>query len=77
MRSSTDKPILVYPNTGEIWDTTVKEWKQVESSTDIKNMVDLCKSWKEAGCNIIGGCCRTDIEYVRALREFADVSNTL
>ena len=63
LRGFTDKPILVYPNSGEIWQD--KQWVG-ESLLD--QFTELAKSWRESGASIIGGCCRTTPAHIRGLR---------
>lgn len=60
----TDKPIIVYPNSGETYDAETKTWhgKEACCAFDEESVVLY-----EAGARIIGGCCRThpgDIESV-------------
>jgi homocysteine S-methyltransferase len=52
--SSTDKPIVVYPNSGEDWDPVRRRW------TGSRHPVDgtAATSWIAAGARIVGGCCR-------------------
>ena len=54
IRQNTDKPIIVYPNSGETYDATTKTWHGASVS-----YADYAKAWREAGASIIGGCCRT------------------
>lgn len=66
IRSQTDKPIVVYPNTGESYDAVTKTWHG--SATPYH---DYVRQWYEAGARLIGGCCRTtpdDIRGIAALR---------
>ena len=52
-RNITDKPVIVYPNSGEQWDGPRRTWigKAGWSS-------DLAPQWVAAGARIVGGCCR-------------------
>ena len=58
-REVTGKPVIVYPNSGEDWDSVGRTWiGRARWSTD------FAPSWVAAGASIIGGCCRvrpTDI----------------
>lgn len=61
---NTDKPIIVYPNNGDIYDPKTKTW---EPNPQAATFADLTPKWLAAGAKIIGGCCRTtpgDIEQV-------------
>jgi len=64
LKSYSDKPIVVYPNTGEIYDPKTKTWHGSESceSFDI-----LAEEWYKAGARIIGGCCRTEPHHIEAI----------
>ncbi|KAI4357822.1 hypothetical protein L6164_001746 [Bauhinia variegata] len=68
----TKKAIVVYPNSGEIWDGKAKKWLPSKCFND-DNFGVHAKKWRDAGAKIIGGCCRTTpstIEVIsKALRE--------
>ena len=49
----TGKPVVVYPNSGEVWDAEARAWRE-ESSFD----AGLVRDWIGAGARLIGGCCR-------------------
>lgn len=66
IRQATSKPIVVYPNSGEIYDPVAKTWLG-ETSCDA--FAEQAKEWYAAGAQIIGGCCRTTPEHIQALRE--------
>jgi len=65
-RSRTDKAIIVYPNSSEIWDARRRTW--VSPAHGPVKPADFAPQWFEAGARIIGGCCRTGIADIRALR---------
>lgn len=50
------KPLLVYPNRGEGWDSVAKCWITAEGVDDFSA---LAERWYAAGARLIGGCCRT------------------
>ncbi|KMT08257.1 hypothetical protein BVRB_6g141850 [Beta vulgaris subsp. vulgaris] len=54
----TDKMIVVYPNSGEIWDGKAKRWLLPECSED-NEFGSLALRWRISGAILIGGCCRT------------------
>ncbi|MET1249940.1 homocysteine S-methyltransferase [Sporolactobacillus sp. STCC-11] len=68
MREVTDKPIVVYPNSGECYNPITKKWtssdKQLSFSTE-------SAEWAKAGASLIGGCCRTSPEDIRQIAEWA------
>ena len=50
----SDKPFVVYPNSGRSWDAVKKEWI---GSRGAGFDQDLINQWKAAGAQYIGGCC--------------------
>ncbi|XP_042430376.1 homocysteine S-methyltransferase 2-like [Zingiber officinale] len=58
IKKVTEKPILIYPNSGERYDADKKEWVVCTGVTD-EDFVSYVRSWHEAGARLIGGCCRT------------------
>jgi homocysteine S-methyltransferase len=60
----TSKPIIVYPNSGEEWDAVHRCWR---GDGQAQPFGDLAQSWRSAGAQWIGGCCRTGPEHVRAV----------
>ncbi|MDO0925118.1 homocysteine S-methyltransferase [Streptomyces sp. TG1A-8] len=49
----TGKPVVAYPNSGEVWDTRARAWKGPSTFT-----AEQVRSWREAGARLVGGCCR-------------------
>ena len=66
VRRATRKPVVVYPNSGEGWDAEHRCWT---GTSDAAGFGSLAREWAAAGAQIIGGCCRTGPEHVRAIRE--------
>lgn len=60
------KPIMVYPNSGEIWDAGMHGWRMPEKLLAIP---DQLGNWYEAGACIIGGCCRTSPAQIARIRK--------
>jgi len=52
-REATGKPVLVYPNSGEVWDGLRRVWTGTSSWA-----ADLVPQWVAAGARMVGGCCR-------------------
>ncbi len=73
VRRSTAKPIIVYPNSGEVYDAKLKRWA---GKTDPVDFGRSSREWLAAGATLIGGCCRTGPEHVRAIREQLCVRRT-
>jgi homocysteine S-methyltransferase len=53
-RSVTRKAVVVYPNSGETWDAPTRTWSGPAGFD-----AALVRQWREAGADLIGGCCRT------------------
>ena len=54
LSAKSDKPFVVYPNSGRTWDAAKKEWIGSEGSGFDQDLID---QWKAAGAQYIGGCC--------------------
>lgn len=65
--SSTDKPIIVYPNSGEVWNATTRCWEGTAT-----RFTEYLTEWLDAGASWIGGCCRTTPEDIRVVRAMVD-----
>lgn len=64
----TDKPLLVYPNSGEHYDAVSKTWHACGGEHG--SLIDQVGEWRRIGARLIGGCCRTtpkDICQIAAL----------
>lgn len=64
MRTRTDKPLLVYPNSGECYDAAAKTWT---GSPDSLPFGELASLWYAEGARMIGGCCRTTPADIRGV----------
>jgi homocysteine S-methyltransferase len=62
-RNST-KPIIAYPNSGESYEAEYTTWSGCH---DDGSFSSLAQHWCEQGVQIIGGCCRTTPEDIRAI----------
>lgn len=63
-RSVTDKPIVVYPNSGEQWDAKNRRWIGEPGVPD-----RLVREWVESGAALVGGCCRVAPAQVSRIAE--------
>ncbi|KAI3469605.1 hypothetical protein Pfo_026268 [Paulownia fortunei] len=66
IQTVTTKPILIYPNSGETYDANRKEWLPSSGVADV-DFVSYVGKWREAGASLIGGCCRTTPNTIRAI----------
>jgi homocysteine S-methyltransferase len=67
VRAGTDKPVVVYANSGETWDAEARCWR---GSAD--RFTTYVSRWLHAGAQWIGGCCRTTPEDIRRVRAEVD-----
>lgn len=67
LRAGTDKPIVVYPNSGEAWDADARRWDGRAS-----HVTASLQEWIDAGASWLGGCCRTTPADIRQVRALAD-----
>lgn len=64
LQTLTDKPLLVYPNSGEQYDAVSKSWHSAPSGCTLH---DKFPEWQQAGARLIGGCCRTTPQDIAAI----------
>ncbi|MFD5264682.1 homocysteine S-methyltransferase [Streptomyces sp. NPDC058335] len=58
----TGKPVVVYPNSGEVWDAEARAWNG--RSTFASEQV---LAWRDSGARLIGGCCRVGPDAVASI----------
>lgn len=56
--------VVVYPNSGEVYNATDNQWYGTATCDDY---VAAAHTWVAAGATIIGGCCRTNPQIIAAL----------
>ena len=71
LRAVGDKPIVVYPNSGEGWDAESRCWVQQPGSSEPTAFGQQASKWYTAGAQIIGGCCRTRPAHIREVADAA------
>lgn len=64
LRRASTKPIVIYPNSGEDWDAQARCWT---GSSDPTEFGEQAKKWRDAGVQLIGGCCRTRPDHIRQI----------
>lgn len=52
----TSKPLVAYPNSGDVYDPVTKTWRTVEGA---ERFTASAQGWIDAGVRLLGGCCRT------------------
>ncbi|KAG7513387.1 hypothetical protein JOB18_006567 [Solea senegalensis] len=62
---SPDMSWVVYPNSGEEWDTQQGWLKSGKTSASI---AELCNTWMNQGASLIGGCCRVSPAHIAEIR---------
>jgi homocysteine S-methyltransferase len=58
------KKIVVYPNSGEIFNAESKTW---QSCSDPHLFAALTKEWLALGADILGGCCRIGPDHISTI----------
>ena len=61
-RRVTGKPVIVYPNSGEVWDGANRVWVGTPGLD-----TGLAAEWVDAGARIVGGCCRVHPDDIAAM----------
>jgi homocysteine S-methyltransferase len=56
LHKGSDKPVLVYPNSGERWDAERRCWTGTSEPVEFGAQA---AEWFRAGAQMVGGCCRT------------------
>ena len=64
LREATTKPLVAYPNSGDLYDPATKTWKAGEEGD---GLAALAPSWGASGVRLIGGCCCTRPAQIREL----------
>ncbi len=60
------KPIVIYPNSGEVYDENRKSWA---GSSDLINFGTAAIEWFNLGARLLGGCCRTNPSQIADMRK--------
>ena len=64
IRQATDKPIVVYPNSGETYDAARKVWTGHVEPGDWP-----VTEWTRSGASAVGGCCRVMPAAIAGIRD--------
>jgi homocysteine S-methyltransferase len=66
MRERTQKPLLVYPNSGECYEPASRQWR---GSAVAMQFGQQAREWHAEGARMIGGCCRSGPADIRSVRQ--------
>ena len=58
--AATGKPVVVYPNRGEVWDAVQRGWTGPAADID-------AAAWMRRGARLVGGCCRVMPDDIAAI----------
>lgn len=64
IKGNSMKPVIVYPNSGESYEAGTRTWGGSHCEGSFSSGA---QHWFEEGARIIGGCCRTSPEDIRAI----------
>lgn len=68
LQTLTRKPLIVYPNSGELYDPTAKQWhKNHQHNCTFKNQLP---TWLKLGAKLIGGCCQTTPKDIAEIADY-------
>ena len=67
LKNNTKKKIIIYPNSGEIYNPVEKIWTGNKLYED-----KMIKKWLSLSPDIIGGCCRVGYDDIKKMREEID-----
>jgi len=68
LRRASEKPVVVYPNSGEGWDAEKRCWT---GEGDPTSFGAQAAEWFASGAQIVGGCCRTRPAHIGLVAEVA------
>ena len=66
LKSGTDLPVAVYPNSGEVYDPVTKTWTHAGGELDFGAWA---LRYMIAGASAVGGCCTTVDSHIRQVAE--------
>jgi homocysteine S-methyltransferase len=58
------KPVVIYPNSGEHWDSVTKAWMGPATF-----QAEDVRDWITGGGRLVGGCCRVGPTQIKAIRD--------
>lgn len=70
LRTLSNRPLLVYPNSGEKYDPIGKVWLNLPEN--VRPFHEYVDEWIKHGAKMIGGCCRTNPEIIASITSKLD-----
>lgn len=70
INENSSKLSICYPNSGETFDGENHKW--IDSHKKHDDFLKVIQSLIENGCKIVGGCCRTDYDTIKSIRNMID-----
>jgi len=67
-KKAANKPILVYPNSGESYSAEKNDWN---GDPVYESFGEEAREWYHAGARMIGGCCRTSPQDIKVIAGWA------
>ncbi len=68
LKKATDKKVLVYPNSGEVYDPKSKTWLALSEPLAF---AELAHEWIKEGADLIGGCCRIGPQHIKQVSQLS------
>lgn len=66
IKKVTDRRIVVYPNSGEVYDADSKSWQGL---ADPEVFVKQTLGWINLGADLVGGCCRVGPAHIAEIKD--------
>lgn len=71
-REAPRKRVVVYPNSGEVYDAATGTWLETGDHGDFQRMA---ADWISLGADIVGGCCRIGPDHIRGIRSLVSATS--
>lgn len=68
LKKTTDKKVLVYPNSGEVYNPNSKTWLALSEPLAF---AELAQEWIKEGADLIGGCCRIGPQHIKQVSQLS------
>jgi homocysteine S-methyltransferase len=71
LTAASDKPVVLYPNSGEGWDAEHRCWTPAAGLSDPSSYAQQASRWYSSGAQLVGGCCRTRPAHIEQVARIA------